>query len=98
MKVIVSSKILGRELSKVDFDAGDHIIAVCIDKDNGFCVMSKHKMLDPIPCEIIPYDKQSFVEQYNRRWDAIAKTLNKLPEQPVVLDINEKVTSLILQY
>ena len=93
MKILISSKHLAAELNKIDFD-NDHINSI---KAKGFSiyVLTNYQSIE-IPVEIIEHEPD--VLQSDRRWDWVKKLVNQVDEQPIVLDISERIVNVIFQY
>ena len=92
MKILISSKHLASQLNKIDFDL-DCVVQVGGIKN---FEINTNKQTIKIPCEIlIP---SIYIKQDNRRWDWVKSLLNKVDEQPIVLQITENIVNVIFQY
>ena len=85
MNIIVSSKHLAHELSKIDFE--NDIVLGVQRKDNGIMIFTrKNKWID-IVCEC-GYG-EDYLPQVGAHWDCVRDTLKAVPEQPTTLTLEE---------
>lgn len=92
MKIISSSKALSRILE--DIPDNEFIERVNLEDDE-LILITQTKTLK-IPVHIIQFEAS--VKQDNRRWDGVARLMSGAPEQPVVLEIHDKIINVIFQY
>jgi hypothetical protein len=94
MKVILSSKQLAQELSKIDFDT-DRVVEV--EGESGeLCIDTQLGKTIRIICEV--FNPEIIISQESRRWDWVYKLAKKVDEQPIVLDISENSVNIIFSY
>ena len=93
MKIIVSSKQLAVKLNEFDFE-NDSIQAVRAEKSNLY--LDSQKKTVEIWCEITEF--RARVVQEGVRWDWLKNLVNKVDEQPVVLEITKDCVKVIFHY
>lgn len=93
MKILVSSKSL---YSVLDSHIIDHN-SIKSAKLQGDCLILHH-FYTPIVIEVEVLEAGPEVCQYGARWNWLKKTLSKVPEQPVTLEIKEDIVNLIFQF
>lgn len=85
MKIIVSSKHLQEQLSKIDFDS-ENINRIAFVKGGfNFSTMKQ----DGCVIGEIQYNYASEMRQHQNRWDLILKLVSQIEDQPITLDIHE---------
>lgn len=99
MKVLVSSKALANKLSEIDFD-NDSVYNVALNPvgNTNTCVLSINTTKYSVKITVESIIFKAAVIQEHRRWDCIRDLVNKVDDQPIVLEINERVTNVIFQY
>lgn len=99
MKVLVSSKALAKKLSEIDFD-NDSVYNVVLNPvgNTTTCELSINTTKYSVKILVESIIFKAAVIQEHRRWDAIRDLVNKADDQPIVLEINERVTNVIFQY
>jgi len=109
MKIIVSSKALAKKLSEIDFN-NNSVISVGIKRGYGKFTLGELSIntvkysvkinvdviTDNLNVDVIT-DKD-YIMQEHRRWDWVRDLLNKVDEQPIVLEISQYFINVIFQY
>lgn len=94
MKIIISSEALAIGLNKIDFDINS---IECLQYvDNNLCLYVDDIVIH-IGCAA-SFGNSKVYNQADRGWEHIKALMNQIDEQPVVLDISEKIINLIFQY
>ena len=93
MKVLISSKHLASELNKIDF-LEDNVNGIKSDND-GIYIMTNNQTFK-IHCEIL--QDEFMRNQDNVNWGWIKLLVNKVDEQPMILDIRNQRVDVIFQY
>jgi len=94
MKIIVSSKHLYQELSKIDFDKqGVNVVGF---KKQGITLYTGYNSIDILAD--ISYNEPSSMKQDNNRWDLILKLVSQIDDQPITLDIHEFKVEVIFNF
>jgi hypothetical protein len=103
MKVLVSSKYLYSKLRELDLE-NESVVRVMFLKilrdvryENSLVLVTQKNnvTIDVEPLGIIA---PVTIDQTDRRWDWIKKTVVFIPDQPIVLEISEKEVNIILTY
>lgn len=93
MKILISSKVLSDNLDKINFE--DEYVIQVRGEGSKFIINTNSQTIE-ICCEILRFSPR--VKQNNRRWDWVANLVDKVDEQPIVLDIYENVINVVFQY
>ena len=90
MKLLVSSKYLAQKLAELDYET---VLRLDLnEKELTFVTANKSISMN---VEVLRFE--STVNQENRRWDWVRNDVTAINEQPIILDISEKVVNIILQ-
>lgn len=93
MKVLVSSKQLADKLKEIDFNC-DNVEYVSLEGDY-LSLMTRTKVVE---LYVASDERNNTIVQTDRRWDWIKETVSQIDEQPIVLDIQQWQTKVILEY
>jgi hypothetical protein len=94
MKILLSSKSLAICLNKLDLELSPMVRIVTDGDTLTFITGSQSSDLFGIHiCGWVP-----MIKQHDRRWDWIKELVQKVSEQPIVLDIREEKVDVIFQY
>lgn len=93
MKILISTKQLARELSKINFKK--EFVRQVLGEKNKLTLCTDEQNVE-IDCEIIEFEPR--INQQDRRWDWVKQTVERVSEQPVVLFIHENNINVIFNY
>jgi hypothetical protein len=102
MKILVSTKALGKLLSqipenefvqRVNLEGGKHAGDF---HGNGVLTLITNTKTFELPVHILKFEAS--VKVQDRRWDWLNNLMNQVDEQPISLEIYEKVINIIFQY
>ncbi len=94
MKVIVSSETLALTLKKMDLD--NNPVNKIASTDGGLIAfIHNDSSVVRLHCEV---SDSGACEQNDARWDWVRDLVNSVPEQPIVLDIQEQRVKVIFEY
>jgi hypothetical protein len=94
MKIIVSSKHLQEQLSKIDFDMEDIKGITFVKGGFNFSTMNSYGFVRGE----IQYNYRSEMRQELNRWDLILKLVSQIDDQPITLDIHEFKVEVIFNF
>lgn len=94
MKVIISSKTLYHELEK--FDLENETIEAVRAEHELLILVSQNRCVE-IQIRNLSYDDPR-VDQFECRWDFLKNTLKYIPEQPIVLNINQNRLQAVFNF
>jgi hypothetical protein len=94
MKILISSKELASNLNKIHFGK-DRVKAVGAIA-NHFIIKTQEKTFDILLNNVIETGKMT--DQSRCRWDWIRDLVNKVSEQPIVLEITKNRVDVIFQF
>lgn len=93
MKILLSAATLYSALKKIDFDGVEYVVRVNLEGDK-MTIITTDKVID---LYVTVLEFKASVNQENRRWDWIKKTV-KNKDCPLTLIIRENCTDLIFQF
>jgi hypothetical protein len=93
MKIVISSKQLANDLNKINFKK-EYVLEVRSLK--GLLVIYTNKQKIKISCEIS--DPKIIIKQDENRWDWLKLLVNSINEQPIVLELNDYILNIIINY
>jgi hypothetical protein len=94
MKVLLSSKRLAQELSSINFQS-EFVRRVSVERDE-LTIITGESILK-FDVHVLDY-KNPVVLQKDKRWDWVWLLVNRVDDQPVILDIYENVVNVTFQY
>lgn len=101
MKFLVSSKVMGSTLNGIDLET-NCISRVLIDKDKVTFFIGTDNVaeiwIEPVVGDRKLFEQPVLIEQDNRRWDWVKQLMNRVPDQPIVMEISERIVNIIFQY
>ena len=86
IKIVISTKQLARELKQFDFSID--AITKIVGKKDCITLFSDNKCID-IDCTTDVFDSTIEIEQQDRRYDWLLKTMKRISDQPVELWISK---------
>lgn len=93
MKILISTKQLAQDLSKIDFET--EIVRQVIGEKDKLILCTDEQNVE-IDCHVV--EIESIIIQENRRWDWVKQIVEQVNEQPVVLAISEHNINVIFSY
>lgn len=95
MKLFVSSKVLTKKLSELDFDTYP-VTRVTLQK--GTLSLTAGNKTVRIRVLSMPIKNAGVFENHSARWDWVYELLKNCSEQPIVLNIYKTMVEVIFQY
>lgn len=101
MKFLVSTKNVAAQLNGLDLE-NNSISRLLIDKDKITFFIGTNNVaqiwIEPVVQDRELFNTPVLVEQDSRRWDWVKQLMNRVPDQPVVMEITERIINVIFQY
>lgn len=96
IRIVVSSKALAAELAKIDFT--QEFIHEAILDNSTLTLKTALTQISVIGGVAVSDLSAGYFAQYNRRWDWVYNIVSKISDQPVGLEITDRVVNLIFQF
>ena len=93
MKIVISTKQLAQDLSKIDFE---NEIVRQVRGEKNTLILCTDKQNVEIDCHIVEFEPR--IIQTDTRWDWVKQIVEEVNEQPVVLLISEYNINVIFSY
>lgn len=97
MRLLVSSKNLAKKLSEIP--ESESVCRATLNPDgqqgSGILTLITQERSIDVSVHILKFEAS--VKQNNIRWDWISDIVSKVNEQPMILEIHEKVTNVVFQ-
>jgi 3'-phosphoadenosine 5'-phosphosulfate sulfotransferase (PAPS reductase)/FAD synthetase len=97
MRLLVSSKVIAKKLSEIpekEFIIRATLYSNGKDSAGTLTLIAQTTSVD-LPVEILTFEAS--LKQEDVRWDWIFDIVSKVDEQPITLEVHEKVTNVIFQ-
>lgn len=95
IKILASSKVLAEALGKIDFDGGEFVIQT--RGEGAYFVINTNRQTIAVWVDFLHFHPR-IPGQDSRGWNHIKDLLTNVAEQPVIVEITEKIVQVTFQY